>query len=647
MRTLFIVPFWVGLGAAALGALIFFGAETNPARASAEPLLVVAGLALVIFLGLVGAPARPKTPVRARQPKPSAPRATGPTVPRNAVPPVQAEPLPPPAWIARWVPLARIAKWTPQPLHVALALAAATFLVGIATCSTTGGGSDSYGYVSQAQLWLEGQLRHPQPWVRHVPWENREWIFTPLAYRPVEGAEIGTVVPKYSPGLPMLMAVAKVFGGVYGMFAVVPLSGGLLVLVTYLIGARFGMRGAGLAGALLVASSPAFLFMLGCPMTDVPVAAGWAWAFYGALGSSRWSALGAGLVAGISILIRPNLVYEAGVIGSLYLFRAARTRANRRSELVNLATFALGVAPGLLGMLLINHFVYGSISASTYGSLSGFFSLSHVVPNLKLYPAWFAETQTPIAFLGVLALAVPVPRIWPGVTDRSALLVMAGFVAGILAMYLVFMPWDAWWYLRYVLAVWPFVMLGVGAFATALWRRGGWWMRAATVAGVIALAMHGYALSRARGAFDSWRAEGRYVAAGRIVRENTAPNSVVISMQHSGSLRAYSGRMTMRYEYIPGDRLDQIVEWLAARGVHTYAFLDEWEVQVVKRQFQGQRLAERFETPRVIYRGPGTSYFYDLALEAPSPWKPRRIVETYENLRFVEPGPFPTLALSP
>ena len=198
---------------------------------------------------------------------------------------------------------------------VAFVLAAATCVVVLYT-TTVAGGSDSYGYVSEADLWLKGELKQPQPWAQQAPWPSASWSFSPLGYRPgLTAADAWSIVPAYSPGLPLLMAGAKLVGGQEAVFWVVPVLGGLLVLGTFGIGRRLGAPRAGLIGALLVATSPAVLFLLVSPMTDVAVAGAWIVAFYFLLGESRSSALAAGLTSALAILIRPNLAFEGGVLG--------------------------------------------------------------------------------------------------------------------------------------------------------------------------------------------------------------------------------------------------------------------------------------------------------------------------------------------
>ena len=81
--------------------------------------------------------------------------------------------------------------------------------------------------------------------------------------------------------------------------------------------------------------------------------------------------------------------------------------------------FAAGAAPACLAIAAIYDYWYGSPLSSGYdvGSLFGF---ENVVVNLRHYPRWLIESQTPIV---LLALAVP----WLAPRD---VLARAGVVLG-------------------------------------------------------------------------------------------------------------------------------------------------------------------------------------------------------------------------
>src|SRR4029078_13012522 len=198
-----------------------------------------------------------------------------------------------------------------------------TVVVGVRYAATVASAADAYGYISQGDLWIQGDLKVPQPWVADVPWPDAKWSFTPLGYRPIEQEDNWNLVPIYSPGMPLLMAGLKRLAGQAAMFVIVPIAAGLLVLTTYGIGRRLGAPVAGLIAAWLVATSPTYLFMLALPMIDVPVATLWVLAFYFLLRPGVAAALAGGLTAALAILVRPNLVPLAGVLAIGLLIGAA------------------------------------------------------------------------------------------------------------------------------------------------------------------------------------------------------------------------------------------------------------------------------------------------------------------------------------
>src|SRR5579862_6308343 len=99
-------------------------------------------------------------------------------------------------------------------------LAVSITILALARGAFVAGGSDSYGYVSQADLLAHGALRIDQPVMTEVtfPLSDRAW--TPLAYRPAIGGP--GVVPVYGPGLPLLMSFLQRVGGRDAVFLVVP-----------------------------------------------------------------------------------------------------------------------------------------------------------------------------------------------------------------------------------------------------------------------------------------------------------------------------------------------------------------------------------------------------------------------------------------
>src|SRR5205085_994756 len=79
----------------------------------------------------------------------------------------------------------------------AVVLAALPAVAGLANNSWTAAGSDSYAYVSQADLWLAGTQTVAVPIAGKVPWPEPVWTFTPYGYRPA--ASPFTIAPMTAP----------------------------------------------------------------------------------------------------------------------------------------------------------------------------------------------------------------------------------------------------------------------------------------------------------------------------------------------------------------------------------------------------------------------------------------------------------------
>jgi hypothetical protein len=531
---------------------------------------------------------------------------------------------------------------------VASGLAAATFALGLMFGTTAASGADSYGYVSQVDLWLEGSLKISQPWAAEVPWPDRGWTFAPLGYRPAVSDDVREIVPTYSPGLPLLMAGAKWIAGQCAMFWIVPLMGAGLVLATYGIGERLGSSAAGMIGAWLVATSPPVLMLLMAPMTDVPVAAAWAGAFYFLLGTTRLSAVTAGALSGLAILIRPNLALSAAVLGSWYLLRLIKHRGpGRMRHFVAGALYSMPIVASGIVVALINRHLYGSATSSGYGRLADMFGWNNVLPNLRNYSGWLVEAQT-IAFVaGLIALVVPVRRLWPGVRDRAVFVFIGAFIAVLWVQYLAYLVFDVWWYLRFILSSWPFLAVGAGAVFMMIYRAGPRFVRPAVAIIVLAIGVRGLWFAWDRSAFHSWQGERRYVSIGNHVRARTPQNSVIFSMQHSGSLRYYAGRVTLRYDALDGRWLDRAIAFFEERGVAPFLLLEEWELPDFTKRFRSQAALERLGRPPVfIYRGPAEILLWDLRGSRNPYARPEPIAETFRNLACVPPQPRPSLVLS-
>jgi len=509
-------------------------------------------------------------------------------------------------------------------------LAAFVVWFGYTYRTSTASGADSYGYLSQADLWRAGNLHISQPFMQEFPWPKREWTGAPMGYRPAPGEESNQIVPIYSPGLPVLMAVAKTVVGHRAMFWIVPLFGGLFVLATYGIGLRFMNAGVSLLAALLAAASPMVLFMSMWPMTDLAVAACWATAAWALLGSSRRHALVGGLAAAVAITIRPNLIVVGMLMGLWTIARDMR-RGGEWWRVDRALMFALGAVPGVAAIMMFNKMLYGSPFVSGYGTLGDVLHLQNFSINVAHYAAWIAESQSPAVFLGLVPLAFPIRQLWQTRDRAFDAALFTAMAIGILTCHLFFMPLDEWWYLRFLLTMFP------GMFVTMCWllfragasaHAGNTLVAASRV--VLGLAVVGVVtwwsvtFSRGKHFEDVHDGERRFITIGQLVRDHTEPNAIIFSLQHAGSIRYYGERMTFKYDSLEPGWLDTAVEYFRARGAHPYLLLDEWEVDHWKQYFGNGSARGRLEVAPVFEeQWPTHIWFLDLervGMPEPGTW---------------------------
>lgn len=458
----------------------------------------------------------------------------------------------------------------------AAALALVTLALGLRFGTLAASGADSYGYVSQADLWLQGRLIIDEPLAEEAPWRNANWTLTPFGYRP--GDDRGTMVPTYAPGLPLVMAVFKAIGGADAVFYVVPLLGALAVWLTFVLGTRLGGPQAGLVAAAALLVSPPFLFQLMWPMSDVPAMAWWLVATALAIRGTTVSLAAAGAAAALATLTRPNLI----VIAVPLLAFAITSPGTARERFRRGAVFTLATLPGPMAIAAINQHLYGSAFASGYGTFSTIYASRYVVANAVNYSTWLLQTGTPFV---ALALAAPwllrrrgEARAWP----IAAL--GLGVCAAVVLSYLWYTPFDHWTFLRFFLPAYP-PLLALASTSFVLLAPRAPRMRALACAALMGV-LAGWGVWSGRAAFHVRAEESRYIAAGRFATE-LPEDAVILCNQHSGSLRYYANRITMRFEWLEPDVYTEALDHFHRLGRPVYVVLDDWEREVFRARYAG------------------------------------------------------------
>ena len=476
------------------------------------------------------------------------------------------------------------------------------FAAGIRWGTFAAGGSDSYCYLQQARAWATGQLRVVEPLALETPWPDAPLTFAPAGHIPSPTVR-GATAPICPAGLSLAM-VPFVWAGRAGgdafVFAVVPLFGVLLVWSTYLLGARFSRR-VGVASALLLACSPAFLFQLMQPMSDVPAAALWVLAAGIATSGNRRSPLAAGLAASAAIVVRPNLLPMGIVLGLFLLFRPERLWRERARDA---AMFAAASLPGCLVVAMVQAMFYGSPLRSGYGTLPTLFAAEHIAPNAVRYTTWMWQSH---GFPWLFALAAPF--LLPGwLTTLLLSLVIVN-----VACYLPYTVFNDWWYLRFLLPAIAILLVLAMAVVDALlhlWREPRssaartQTVRAAMV-GLVTVASLLFFIreARARSVFDLQRLEARYERAGLYVDSHLPPNALVVTSWESGSIRYYGHRNTLVWDALDPAWLDRAIAYLRTRGYEPYLLLERWEEPAFRQRFAGSATARLDWPPRAEIAG--------------------------------------------
>jgi hypothetical protein len=443
------------------------------------------------------------------------------------------------------------------------------------------GGADSYGYLSQARLLAHGRLTDTMPRHDAFDWPDVPATLTPLAY--TRNTVPDVLVPIYPPGLPMLMAPLTLIHA-NAAFVLVPICAALTVWLTVLLGRALDEPAAGVLGALLVAASPTFLLQSMQPMSDVPVAALWLWALLLAPRSSTASAIGAGAVASLAILVRPNLA-------PLVLFVAAacatapasplRTSPRWRRPLLAL----LAALPGVAALAAIQAVRYGSPFGSGYGTFDDLFGMANVAPNLARYPRWMSEAHTPLIWLWLIA-PLTFGALARGV--KAYAWILYGFAAAVVLAYLpyVYFRPDEWSYTRFLLPALPLMTVFVAFVLLTVARRVVPGVPIAAAAAVcVVVALLSIRNASAQAVFGMHEAERKYPAVGRYVRDQLPATALVMAAQHSGSVRYYSGRPTLRWDLLDAASLDRTVSSLRRGGYEPYVVLDAGEDDAFRDRF--------------------------------------------------------------
>lgn len=502
----------------------------------------------------------------------------------------------------------------------------AFLLVGIVVALTVRDGAyvaalaDPSAYVSSAHRWLAADLFRPVQFHFLPGWPNFDDSGIPLGYRP--GSVRGTDVVEYAPGFPIFMAAAIAVFGELGAYVTGAIFAALLGWSTYQIGARLSGAWAGLIAACLIVASPVTLQHTIHPMSDVPAAALWMLAWTMSLRSGVGAAAAVGAAVAGAVMVRPNLAPMGGVIALLVLIGGATASASWRhwkwrNAIVLIAVAVIGPAIVLWTQAVL----YGHPLTPGYKGYDAFFRASHITPNLRLYPQWLIEVHGPSVFVGFALVPFVLARQSYWKERHRAMIVYSalGFILLNFALYLPYLNFAQWTYLRFVLPGMAalFILLAAVLVAAA-----GWLARRSRLLVPIALIPAALAVWQSvplvRHSMNDWRVQARIRLMGRYLREALPGNAILLSSMHSGSLVHYTGRQIVFLDRVPPPLLDAVVERLAIRRSRPFFVLDDvLEANLFRGYFAGSQYRALDWPPRAEFASGSAIWLMDPADREP------------------------------
>ena len=484
-----------------------------------------------------------------------------------------------------------LAPWTAR---AGAAVAIAAIAVAMWFRIRAAGGADGYGYVSEAAQWLRRSLIADDPLAALTP--QLGLAVAPAGY--TLGPHNSGLVSVYPPGLPLAMAFAQLVGGDGAVFLVVPLFAGMAVWFTYVAGARAIDGRVGLLAAILVAFSPLFLLQSFEPMSDVPAVAWWTAAWAMSMSAGPWSAFGAGVAAAAAILTRPNLAPLALAVAASAVLSPPRLR--------RAAAFAAPVVAGCAIVAAFNDALYGSPLLSGYGPARTLYAWANLAPNTRAYARWMNDLYSPVI---LLALASP----W--FLRRAAVWPMLAFSAAVVLSYLFYIPFDHWAFARFLLPAVPLLLvLTCGVVVCWIDRLPRRLRSACAIVFAALLVVRGAGLASRLHVFDISVAEQRYATIGEFVGRALPSNAVVLTSIHSGSVRRYGKRLTVRWTALPPDGLDRTIALLRDRGYTPYVLIEDWEEPLYREHFGQANAFGALDWPAAVeYPWAGHARVYAIA----------------------------------
>ena len=428
------------------------------------------------------------------------------------------------------------------------------------------GGADSSGYLNSARLLGRAKaMVTPRLLPGHGAREFGDMVFQPLGFH-LEG-DGRQMVPTYPIGLPLhLLVAARIAGWHNAAVAVNLLAFTACGILMWMIARHLGLPRVGAAGAVvLLWLCPLFLFATLQPMSDL-LAVAWSLAVvYCALQArEHWGwAVACGAALGMAVLVRPTNALLAVPV-------AVALGTQIRAYLL----VGLGSLPGAGAFAAYNWRVYGSPIITGYGDVSQVFGGEFLPHNLAHFARWIPLLLSPLIVVALLAPFLPVFR------RRGYAVLATWFVllTGFYAFY--FHSGETWWYLRFILPVFPVLILAALTVLIAIGTAAGWRATTATALTACLVVVAGtweIVQTRRLAVLPFEQQERSYPDAAHWAQKNLPAKSAIFCMQVSGAFYYYTDFLLVRWDEVDADKSAALFAALAARDQPVYAALFPFE----------------------------------------------------------------------
>ncbi len=436
------------------------------------------------------------------------------------------------------------------------------------------GGSDSSGYLNAARLISQGRLK-----VRVTELDvmrlDDSWrdVFMPLGF--ARAPEPKTFSPSYPLGFPLHLVPFGMLGGWnHAPFYVIQLATLLTILVLYKLAREFDLSAELSAGAAVcLAISPAWINQALQPMSDVMATL---WCSIAMLGAMRvwrrattehlpWALL-SGAAFAIAVWVRPSNILLAPAIAFAMRWRVRP-----------LATAVVASLPFAIPLMAVNRYMYGSALVTGYGGVGGMVSWKSMSQCGPHHVLALILTMTPIIFpTGLLVVFNRRVDGWHRAT-------IAAWFLPFFAFYSAYPICDAWWYLRFLLPVFPPIIIGAALLCRDYVRR-----PAIRLALIIIVVIVGIGTCRYYHVGNMHDQEITYAHAVHWAQKQLPPNALVATMQISGAYHYYSDKFSARYDFLDPARFLELRAYAGSAGLKWYALVFDWEEDELNAKMPGR-----------------------------------------------------------